>query len=107
MLTYSHLARRHRHHLEEQNSDQNPDDHFLHENQVVGWNGRLRIAILKNNLIDSLSRWLARQLPRQVILFATIQLWAAATTGPYASEDNEITMPQAIARWQRREIKQV
>ena len=66
-------------------------------------NGRLRLAVLKNNVIDALSQWLARLLPRQVILFATIQLWAAATTDAYS--DNDLTVAEAIRRWQQGTLK--
>lgn len=66
-------------------------------------NGRLQLAILKNNLVDTLSQWLAHLLPRQVILFATIQLWAAATTD--TGSDKDITVAEAVRRWQRGAIK--
>ena len=89
MSVHSQITRRHYHHLEKQERDQNPDGRFQHE---LASNGRLRFAILKNNAIDAISQLVARQLPRQVILQAAIHLWAVATTGPYANEDHEITI---------------
>ncbi len=100
MSAHSQVTRRHAYNLDRPERHQDTDGRFQHE---LTSNGRLRFAIVKNNAIDAISRWLARQLPRQIILQAAIHLWAVATTGPYAGEDHEITMPQAIARWQVRE----
>lgn len=101
MLTHSHLTRRHRYHLDQPTHLQNPDGRLLYEEPRL--NGRLRLAVLKNNVIDILSQWLARLLPRQVILFATIQVWAAATTDTYS--DNDLTVAEAISRWQQDSLK--
>ena len=61
-------------------------------------NGRLRFLILKAQLSDTFSQWLARQLPRQVVLFATLHLWAAVG-------GEEVTLPEAVARWQRSQVR--
>lgn len=61
-------------------------------------NGRLRFLILKAQLSDAFSQWLARQLPQQVVLFATLHLWAAVG-------GEEVTLLEAVARWQRNQVR--
>lgn len=64
-------------------------------------NGHLRFILLKEQLLDALHQWLARQLPRPVILLATLHLWATVTT----EERGDITLPEAISRWQKDQVK--
>lgn len=60
---------------------------------------QLRWIVFKNTMTDWLSQWLAGLLPRQVILMATLHLWAAV-----ASSDDymEMTVSQAVIKWQEK-----
>lgn len=47
-------------------------------------------------------QWLAWKLPRRLVYFVTIRLWAYATCGDYGTTDlNAITVDEAIQRWER------
>lgn len=60
---------------------------------------RLRWIVFKNTVADWLSQWLAGLLPRQVILMATVHLWAAVSN---ADDYMELTVSQAVTKWQEK-----
>lgn len=46
-------------------------------------------------------RWLCWRLPRRLIYWTAIRLWAHGTTGPYADTvAPELTVGEALARWE-------
>lgn len=48
-------------------------------------------------------RWLAYRLPRDVVYFATIRLWAEATTGKLKDvESPSVTVADALKAWESR-----
>lgn len=55
-----------------------------------------------NALPERVCWWIAFHLPRQVIHFAAIRLWAFATSGQYGNTNvNKITVTEALTRWER------
>lgn len=50
---------------------------------------------------DRTARWIARHLPRRVVYWAAITVWARATTGPWdGTVASSLTMADAVARWE-------
>lgn len=55
----------------------------------------------KRRLLERLAFWAAWHVPRWLVYFAAIRLWAHATTGPYGdTEAPAITVAEAIDRWE-------
>ena len=49
---------------------------------------------------ESGPHWIARHLPRRVVYWCTIVLWANATSGRWERESvTDVTVPDALKRW--------
>jgi hypothetical protein len=49
-------------------------------------------------------QWLAWRLPRRLVYFAAIRLWAYGTCGDYGTSNaTTITVDEALKRWERRD----
>ncbi len=50
---------------------------------------------------DRIWRWLASLLPKQLVYFAAIRMWAHATSGKWSDEDApSVTFNQGVSRWE-------
>lgn len=65
--------------------------YHTHSIRYVLYNGR-----------ENAWNWLAWHLPRQLIYFAVIRLWAHGTTGKYGmTTPDELTWGEALKRWSK------
>ncbi len=54
-------------------------------------------------LRDDIWRWIAWRMPRRLVYWAFVRVWATATTGPYLSENpSSTTCVQASERWDKK-----
>jgi ribosomal protein L39E len=59
------------------------------------------IRLFKASMRDRIPQWIARHLPRKVVYFAAIRVWANATTGKYGHTNAvETKCDEAIKRWE-------
>jgi len=50
---------------------------------------------------EKVLHWIARNLPRSVVYWCGIVLWANATTGEYSHTDSpSVRMDEALERWE-------
>ena len=51
---------------------------------------------------ECLYRWLAYRLPRGVVYYAAIRMWAHASTGQWSNvEAPGVTLQEALTRWDK------
>ncbi len=49
---------------------------------------------------DNIYRWIARKLPKRIIYFVVIEVWAKTTSGEYGNTVvNELTIEKALNRY--------
>lgn len=61
---------------------------------------KLQLRIWRARLSDRVPQWIANHLPRKVVYFAGIRMWAAATTGEYGNTNAvDVTADEVIRRW--------
>ena len=54
----------------------------------------------KRKKLDTLARWIAWKLPRNIVMWAAIRLMAHATQGPYSkTEVPSLGIMEALSRW--------
>lgn len=54
----------------------------------------------KERLVTRLAKWIANRLPRRVVYFAAVRVWANAATGRWSHKDaTTVTASDAVKRW--------
>jgi predicted AAA+ superfamily ATPase len=62
----------------------------------------INLEEVEMSLKEKFYRWLSYKLPKELVYFASIRMWARATTGEYSSDDaTTITMSDAIKAWEK------